>query len=483
MSGILSKLREELYKVSEIDIEESESLNVNEVEKFIDNIVYFRNATEEEIIENFRRIFYSGTSYSIKLLFFIRDKVNGLGERRVFRVLLNYLGNEHPKYIENNLTLIPKYGRWDDLYSLFNTKVEDAVIDLFRNQIQIDINSNKPSTLGKWLKSENTSSKESRSFGNKTRRLLGYSPKEYRRLLSSLRRKIDIVETNISRREYSKINYENLTELNIKKYKKAFLKNDKADYEKFKLENPKKTFIFKSLENIISIIRETLNNPGINSIEDMYLKNLEYLIDKNIKDLNTFEDTLIINGIEGELIQNKNRYFDILISTILLYNKLNLNSFKNYYMSFKNNPKFNKLTSTDYIGSIKSMSKNNINYNMDLNSALDLLLFTSIKKNLKPEAIPKSIMFIYNKSEDMSFNNLKFISEKWINSGFEMPKIKLWNLKDLSSKFSISYKDNVVIISGYNKYIWKYILESREIKNSNIIIDKFNNIQYNDLII
>lgn len=152
-------------------------------------------------------------------------------------------------------------------------------------------------------------------------------------------------------------------------------------------------------------------------------------------------------------------------------------------MSFKNNPKFNKLTSTDYIGSIKSMSKNNINYNMDLNSALDLLLFTSIKKNLKPEAIPKSIMFIYNKSEDMSFNNLKFISEKWINSGFEMPKIKLWNLKDLSSKFSISYKDNVVIISGYNKYIWKYILESREIKNSNIIIDKFNNIQYNDLII
>lgn len=483
MSGILSKLREELYKVSEIDIEESESLNVNEVEKFIDNIVYFRNATEEEIIENFRRIFYSGTSYSIKLLFFIRDKVNGLGERRVFRVLLNYLGNEHPKYIENNLTLIPKYGRWDDLYSLFNTKVEDAVIDLFRNQIQIDINSNKPSTLGKWLKSENTSSKESRSFGNKTRRLLGYSPKEYRRLLSSLRRKIDIVETNISRREYSKINYENLTELNIKKYKKAFLKNDKADYEKFKLENPKKAFIFKSLENIISIIRETLNNPGINSIEDMYLKNLEYLIDKNIKDLNTFEDTLIINGIEGELIQNKNRYFDILISTILLYNKLNLNSFKNYYMSFKNNPKFNKLTSTDYIGSIKSMSKNNINYNMDLNSALDLLLFTSIKKNLKPEAIPKSIMFIYNKSEDISFNNLKFISEKWINSGFEMPKIKLWNLKDLSSKFSISYKDSVVIISGYNKYIWKYILESREIKNSNIIIDKFNNIQYNDLII
>ncbi len=483
MSGILSKLREELYKVSEIDVDEYESLNLNEIEKFIDNILYFRNATEEEIIENFRRIFYSGTSYGIKFLFFIRDKVNGLGERRVFRVLLKYLGNEHPKYIENNLTLIPKYGRWDDLYSLFNTKLEDAVIDLFKNQIQIDINSNKPSTLAKWLKSENTSSKESRILANKTRKLLGYSPKEYRRLLSSLRRKIDIVEINISRREYSKIIYENLTELNIKKYKKVFLKNDKVNYEKFRSENPKKVFIFKSLEDIISIIRENLNNPSINSIEDMYLKNLEYLIDKNTKNLNSFEDTLIINGLEGELLINKNRYFDILISTILLYNKLNLNGFKNYYMSFKKNPKFNKLTNTDYIRDINTILKNNINYNVNLYSALDLVLFTSIKKNLKFEAIPKSIMFIYNKSEDMSFNDLKYISEKWINSGFEMPKIKIWNLKNLSSKFSISYKDNVAVISGYNKSIWKYLLESKEINNSNIIIDKFNNIEYNDLII
>ena len=231
MSSVLSRIREELYKVSEIDIDEEE-ISINVIEEFIDNIEYFRNASEEEIIESFRRIFYSGTKYSIKLLFFVRDKINGLGERRVFRVILKYLGKEHPNYIENNLALIPKYG-----------KLEDNVIDLFKNQLQIDVNSNNPSTLAKWLKSENTSSKESKRLANKTRRLLGYSPKEYRRLLSSLRKKIDIVETNISRRDYSKINYNNLTKLNIKKYQKAFLRNDKVSYEKFKLQNNKNAFI------------------------------------------------------------------------------------------------------------------------------------------------------------------------------------------------------------------------------------------------
>ena len=167
MSSVLSRIREELYKVSEIDIDEEE-VSINVIEEFIDNIEYFRNASEEEIIESFRRIFYSGTKYSIKLLFFVRDKINGLGERRVFRVILKYLGKEHPNYIENNLALIPKYGRWDDLYSLFDTKLEDNVIDLFKNQLQIDVNSNNPSTLAKWLKSENTSSKESKRLANKT---------------------------------------------------------------------------------------------------------------------------------------------------------------------------------------------------------------------------------------------------------------------------------------------------------------------------
>ncbi|MCR1950055.1 DUF2828 domain-containing protein [Clostridium sp. DSM 100503] len=483
MSSVLSKIREELYKVSEIDMEEEEIVNINAIEEFIDNIAYFRNASEGEIIENFRSIFYSGTACSIKLLFFIRDKINGLGERRIFRVILRYLANEHPKYIKDNLSLIPKYGRWDDLYSLFDTKLEDDVIDLFKNQLQIDLNSNKPSTLAKWLKSENTSSKESKKLGNKTRRLLGYSPKEYRRLLSSLRKKIDIVETNISRREYSKINYKNLTKLNIKKYKKAFLRNDRVNYEKFKMENNKNTFIFESIEKMISIIRNDLNNYNINSIEDMYIKNLEYLIDINIRNLNSFEDTLIVNGIEGEFTKDQNKYFDVLIATILLYNKMNSNSFKNYYMSFKKNSKFNKLTGSNYIEDIQIISKNKVNYNIDLNSALDLLLFTSIKKNLKSEAIPKSIMFIYNKSEAIDFIDIDEMNEKWGNSGFKIPRIKFWNLNNLSPKFSIKYKDSITIINGYNNSIWKYLLESKEISNGNIIIDKFNNIEYKDLII
>ncbi|MFU7517889.1 DUF2828 family protein, partial [Clostridium sp. HCS.1] len=87
-----------------------------------------------------------------------------------------------------------------------------------------------PSNLGKWLKSENSSSKESRALGYKTRVLLNYSPKEYIKLLSTLRRKLNIIESNLTSKQYQRINYEDLSKIVLSKYKKAFLSNDNDKY-------------------------------------------------------------------------------------------------------------------------------------------------------------------------------------------------------------------------------------------------------------
>jgi Domain of unknown function (DUF2828) len=483
MSSILNKIREELYKVSEIGVDEYEN-NKSVIEEFLENISLFRFAKEEDIIENYLKVFYYDSAYSLRLLFFIRDKINGLGEKRIFRILIKYLANEHTKYIKNNLTLIPKYGRWDDLYYLFDTNLEEDVVKLFKDQIEIDVNSKIPSTLGKWLKSENTSSKESIILGNKTRKLLGYSQKEYRKLLSSLRGKIGIVERDLSRKDYLNINYKNLTRLNIIKYKKAFIKRDKENFEKYIKRNVNSNFPFKNPENIVSDIIKNLNNLEINSTEDMYIKNWQYIIQEYKSCEDNIEDTLVINGIETEVLKRDSRYFEILITTILLYNKMNLNSFKNYYMSFKKNPKFNKVTGLNIVEDIKIILDSCINYNIDLSSALDLLLFTIVKKNFKNEEIPKSIIYIYSSSEDLDLNSYGKFNEKWLSLGLNTPKIKLWNLKSVSQKFSIrDIGNNNVIINGYDKRMWKYILKSKETTEYNINIDNFNDNNYKDVII
>ena len=65
--------------------------------------------------------------FALKILFYARDIREGLGERRVFQILLQYLAKYHPQDVIANLDLIGVYGRFDDWYCLVGTRVENEM--------------------------------------------------------------------------------------------------------------------------------------------------------------------------------------------------------------------------------------------------------------------------------------------------------------------------------------------------------------------
>ena len=69
-----------------------------------------------------------------KLLFWARDIRGGAGEREAFRVLLRYAAKNYPQDVVDNIDLIAEYGRWDDVFCLFNTQLEgEAIALIIRN--------------------------------------------------------------------------------------------------------------------------------------------------------------------------------------------------------------------------------------------------------------------------------------------------------------------------------------------------------------
>lgn len=64
------------------------------------------------------------TLFTMKILFYARDIRGGLGERKTFRTLLRYAAEHHPETVRPNLDLIGVFGRYDDLYSLIGTRLE-----------------------------------------------------------------------------------------------------------------------------------------------------------------------------------------------------------------------------------------------------------------------------------------------------------------------------------------------------------------------
>ena len=128
-----------------------------------------RTRSEDEIVKKFELAFQEDSLDAMRCLFYARDIHGGLGERRVFRVLLTYIANKHTEELRKNIDKIPEYGRWDDIYSLVGTKLEDNVWGYVKYQLLKDkalMDNGKPcSLLAKWLKKADASSSNTRKLG------------------------------------------------------------------------------------------------------------------------------------------------------------------------------------------------------------------------------------------------------------------------------------------------------------------------------
>ncbi len=195
-----------------------------------------RNASDDEILERFIRAFAEDRDIAMKTLFFARDIRGGLGERRFFRVIMKYLAQNYPETVIKNIDNIAEYGRYDDILSLMDTACEQEAIAYIKAVLQEDMESmqaqDSVSLMAKWLPSVNASSKETVRTARKIARAMGMSDASYRKMLSSLRAYIKILENNLRTRDYS-FEYEKQPSKALFKYRKAFIRNDEDRYEAF----------------------------------------------------------------------------------------------------------------------------------------------------------------------------------------------------------------------------------------------------------
>lgn len=195
-----------------------------------------RHSDESIIINRFMRAYTENPDLAMKILFFARDVRGGLGERRVFRIILDWLAHNEKISVFKNISFIPEYGRYDDLLVLLNSDCESVVVALVKSQLAKDIEAmkkqNEISLLAKWLPSVNASNKETVIKAKKLSRMLGMSEAEYRKTLSELRSYLKLIENNLRERDYT-FDYSKVPSKAMHKYIKAFYRNDNNRYSKY----------------------------------------------------------------------------------------------------------------------------------------------------------------------------------------------------------------------------------------------------------
>jgi hypothetical protein len=178
----------------------------------------FRSAEEADVIRVFSLAFSEDPVSALRILFWARDIRGGAGERRVFRICLEYLSKANREAIVRNMPLISEYGRWDDLLVFFGTDLQDEAAKLIKGALD-----SENGLCAKWMPRKGF-------VANELRKFMGMTPKDYRKTLVSL---TNVVEQNMCSGKWEDINYSQVPSVAAARYQRAFYKRDTERYAEY----------------------------------------------------------------------------------------------------------------------------------------------------------------------------------------------------------------------------------------------------------
>lgn len=403
-----------------------------------------RNRNEEECFRLFEDAYSEDKDLFKILLLYARDIEYGLGEREIFRRGIKFLATKN-EFI--HIEQIEKIGRLDDLYAYFDTQYELTAGNFFKSRIKEDLNSENPSLLGKWLKSENATSKETKRLARKTMQLLGFTPRQYRKVLTKLRNKIKIIEHNVTTENFDNVNYEQVPSLAMIKYSNVFNKKD-----------PK----FTEYKNLLKEGKVKVNNKvyPYEIYRAINTDNQEVLEAQwnNLPDLIGNHNAIVMADVSGSMTGTP---MQMSISLALYFAERNKGELKNKFMTFSEKPSFVTIKGSNLLEKFSSIRDSEWGYNTDLNRAFKLMLERCKALNVKPDEIPEYFIIISDMEIDEADEN-KFLYDElkdlFEENGYKIPKLVYWNVNSRHDIFL--QKDNCILVSGASINVFKGLFES-----------------------
>ena len=446
-----------------------------------------RTRSDEDVILMFRKAFKENPVYALKCLFYIRDVRGGQGERRFFRVVMKDLAKFDTAAARRNLKFVPEFGRWDDLYVFVGTPLETDALQIMKDQLALDVECKTPSLLAKWLKSENTSSVESRRLGNITREFFGMSHKQYRKTLSILRERINVLERLMSEGRWDEIEFDKIPSKAGMKYKNAFARHDLeraknenvqtyADFAKdnTKKVNAKALYPYECVHEALNIMG---NQQGWSSRgRHVALDDTQRLMTNKYWDnLADYFNGATFNGIA--LVDTSGSMsgtpIEVAISLGLYCAEKNQGAFANHFISFESNPHWIETSGVDFCDKVYRITGAEWGGSTNVEAAMDLILNVAKQNGCSQDEIPQNLVII----SDMEFNYcvtsnnygrgnvndtlFEKIAAKYRANGYEMPHVIFWNVNARQANIPMLGNGNVSFVSGFSPSIFETILSGK----------------------
>lgn len=499
----------------EISISENGSVGFATSGKKLLNINFavssLRNMSDQNIEDMFSSAFYENPLLAVKWLFMLRDIRGGMGERRSFRICFAWLANTRPEIVKKLISLCAEYGRWDDLFCLIGTPVEDDMVRVIDEQWAKDyknMQEGEPiSLLAKWMKSSNTSSKQSVAIARFFCKKLKLSEKQYRKTLSQMRAHLKVIEVKMSAKQWNEIDYEAVPSKANIKYNAAFLRNDEARRRAYLGALEKGEAKINSSANFpCDIVHAYSNNIQFgwyrfsDVSEDAALEAMWKALPDYTKGLDKSSTIVIADG-SGSMMCNVGggsmTALEVANSLAIYFAEKLDGVFKDKYITFSERPQY-----VDFTNAKSLAEKLNIAYkhdecaNTNIEAVFDLLLETAQRNNLEQDDVPANVLIVSDMEFDQgtSWSNRSYwydsrysakrnalfesIKQKWSLAGYKLPRLVYWNVNSRTGTIPLQENElGVALISGYSPAIANMVF-SAKLDPYEVLVDALNAKRY-----
>ena len=420
-----------------------------------------RNADDAEIAARFLRAYAENPDLAMKTLFYARDIRGGLGERRVFKVILTWLAANEPASLRRNLPYVAEYGRWDDLLTLLDTPMRDEAVELLRTQFKADMTAlekgGSVSLLGKWLPSVNAHNEDTVRHAKLLARAFGMTEAQYRKALTALRQSIRILENNLREMDYT-FDYAQQPSRAMFKYRKAFLRHDEERYRAFmqKVTQGEATLhtgalmpydIVEAAYKATEAERASLNATW-NALED-------YTGDEN---------ALVVADGSGSMYSGQPMAAAVAQSLAIYFAQHNKGAFHNHFITFSTNPQLVEIKGADIVEQVRYCSTFNEVADTNIQRVFELILSAAVQNRLPQRELPSTLYIISDMefnwcTQDASMTNFDYARDLYRQHGYRLPRVVFWNVQSRNRQQPVSMNEQgVALVSGCTPRIFSQVM-------------------------
>jgi len=303
---------------------------------------------------------------------------------------------------------------------------------------------------------------------------------EYRKILSALNRKIDTTQVKQCHREWSKIEFNNVTSVTLTKQKKAFLNINKNGEERYVDSIDRKQCAKNFNSHIQKVIKGEIEIKGKRvGLENFTKQAIELIPNKHLSSFTTECELLNSqwrdNSSQTDALENMIAMVDVsgsmngdpLNAAIALGIRVAEKSkLGKRVMTFSSTPKWVNLEGhDDFVSMVQTLRCADWGMNTNFDAALNMILDVIIQAKMEPEDVEGLTLAIFSDMQmDMADStsrdkNVLFdrITSKYAEAGmrvkgkpYKAPHILFWNLRSSSGFPILSSQRNASMMSGFS---------------------------------